>query len=360
VGVGTKSGLCLDTKQLNEIMERGMAWAVEQGLAWSEDAEATEGRGCIPGADPRKVSQKARGRANQLGTLGSGNHYVEVQAVEEIFDAEAAAAMGIVRPGQVCVMIHCGSRGFGHQIASDFVNRMSEHCQGALTLNDPQLACVPAASALGRDYLACMAAAANFAFVNRTVIAGEVRKAFEAVTGQTAREQLDMHQVYDVAHNIASIEEHECNGATGDAQSRRKRRLLVHRKGSTRAFPPGHPELPKAYQACGQPVLIGGSMGTWSYVMVGTETAMRRSFGSTCHGAGRALSRSASRAKLSAEEVLARLQAQGISIRLSSPDLISEEAPESYKDVQEVVEVCHCVGISRKVVKLRPLAVIKG
>lgn len=348
VGVGTKSHLAIPGTAMNALMERGMPWAVENGLAWPEDVGVTERGGFLPGANARKISNKARGRSNQLGTLGSGNHYVEVQAVEEIFDADAAKAMGITKRGQVCIMIHCGSRGFGHQIASDYVNQMLEMSQ---SLNDPQLACVPAGSPLGKEYLSCMAAAANFAFVNRSAIATQVRTAFERVLGRSARE-LNMHQVYDVAHNIATVEEHVVHGKV--------RSLLVHRKGSTRAFPPGHPELPDIYQKCGQPVLIGGSMGTWSFVMTGTQRAMEVSFGSTCHGAGRALSRSSSRKALAPEEVLERLKAQGIAIRVASPDHISEEAPESYKDVCDVVDVCDAVGISKKAFKLRPIAVIKG
>lgn len=354
VGVGCRGSLDLGPRreaELDAICRDGMAWALAHGLAWPEDLPVTERSGCMPGADPRKASRKARGRAGQLGTLGSGNHYVEVQAVEEIYDAEAAQCMGITRPGQLCVMIHCGSRGFGHQVASDFVNLMTERGAPA-ALNDPQLVCMPAASVEGRDYLAAMAAAANFAFVNRSAIATQVRSAFERVFSTPARE-LDMHQVYDVAHNIASLEEHVLPDG-------RIANLLVHRKGSTRAFPPGHPDLPEIYRDCGQPVLIGGSMGTCSYVMTGQPGAMRHSFGSTCHGAGRAMSRGACKRILPADAVLRGMADKGISIRVASPELISEEAPESYKDVVEVVEVCHVMGLSKKAIKLRPIAVIKG
>lgn len=352
VGVGCKGKNPINRSQdIDEMIVRGMPWAVERGLAWPEDVPVTERGGCMPGAVAEKASRKARGRAAQLGTLGSGNHYVEVQSVEEIFDAEAAGAMGITGRGQLCIMIHCGSRGFGHQVASDFVNVMTEAGQTA-TLNDAQLACMPISSPEGQNYLAAMAAAANFAFVNRSAIAMLVRGAFEKVFGKSARE-LDMHQVYDVAHNIASLEEHEVEPGV-------KKQVLVHRKGSTRAFPPGHPDLPPAYQQCGQPVLIGGSMGTFSYVMTGQPAAMQSSFGSTCHGAGRAKSRSCCRRTLPGEQVLQSLADKGISIRVASPELISEEAPESYKDVVEVVEVCHVMGLSKKAVKLRPIAVIKG
>jgi len=352
VGVGTKSSvISLKGAEINEMIEIGMPWAVERGFAWPEDLLVTEQRGSIPGARANIISAKARGRAGQLGTLGSGNHYVEVQAVEEIYDFEAARAMGITEIGQICVMIHCGSRGFGHQIASDFVISMQDSPLFA-ELNDPQLACMPISSPQGQAYLSSMAAAANFAFVNRSVIAGQVRAAFESVfVGRSARD-LDMHQVYDVAHNIATIEEHVVGDET--------RRLLVHRKGSTRAFPPGHADLPDFYKTCGQPVLVGGSMGTCSYVLTGTHEAMKLSFGSTCHGAGRAVSRSSSRKVLSSQEVLDDLSSKGISIRVASPESIAEEAPGAYKDVNKVVEVCHSMKLSRKAFKLLPIAVIKG
>jgi tRNA-splicing ligase RtcB len=353
VGVGCRGTMDLGNKPalVDAMCETGMNWALEQNLAWPEDLAVTERQGCMPGAVAKKTSKKAKGRANQLGTLGSGNHYVEVQAVEEIYDQAAAECMGIKQVGQLCVMIHCGSRGFGHQVASDFVNIMTEK-GNPQQLNDPQLVCMPIGSLEGQNYLAAMASAANFAFVNRSAIAMLVRAAFEGVFGKSARD-LDMHQVYDVAHNIASLEEHElADGRMGT--------VLVHRKGSTRAFPPGHPELPAAYQQCGQPVLIGGSMGTCSYVMTGQPGAMKSSFGSTCHGAGRAMSRNCCKRTLPAEAVLKSLADKNISIRVASPDLISEEAPESYKDVIEVVEVCHVMGLSKKAFKLRPIAVIKG
>lgn len=350
VGVGTKGLIQLNGTEINTMIEQGMPWAIERGYSWPEDLEVTEQKGTIPGAVAVKVSAKARGRAGQLGTLGSGNHYVEVQAVEEIYDTKSANSMGISSVGQLCIMIHCGSRGFGHQIASDFVNSMQDSPLLA-ELNDPQLACMPISSPQGQDYLSSMAAAANFAFVNRSVIAGQVRSAFETVFERSARE-MDMFQVYDVAHNIATIEEHEVRGE--------KRRLLVHRKGSTRAFPPGHPDLPECYKECGQPVLVGGSMGTCSYVLTGTHEAMKQSFGSTCHGAGRNLSRSSSRKNLPSKDVFDDLKAKGISIRVASPDSIAEEAPGAYKDVNQVVDICHSMNLSRKAFKLKPIAVIKG
>jgi tRNA-splicing ligase RtcB (3'-phosphate/5'-hydroxy nucleic acid ligase) len=348
VGVGTRGLIELKGSEINEMIETGMPWAVERGYAWPEDLLVTEQGGAISGVQGVKVSAKARGRAGQLGTLGSGNHYVEVQAVEEIYDSESAGAMGITQIGQICVMIHCGSRGFGHQIASEFVASMQQERENGSDLNDPQLACMPISSPQGQAYLSSMAAAANFAFVNRSVIAMQVRAAFEQIFNQSAREGLDMHQVYDVAHNIATVEEHG------------GKRLLVHRKGSTRAFPPGHPDLPEMYKKSGQPVLVGGSMGTCSYVLTGTHEAMQLSFGSTCHGAGRAVSRSSSRKVRSPQQVLDDLAAKGISIRVAAPDSIAEEAPEAYKDVNKVVEICHAMKLSRKAFKLIPIAVIKG
>lgn len=350
VGVGCRSEINLSGTEVNQMIEQGMSWAVEKGLAWPEDLDVTEQKGSIPGAVAVKVSAKARGRAGQLGTLGSGNHYVEVQAVEEIYDEEAARAMGITSIGQICVMIHCGSRGFGHQIASDFVNLMQDS-PNIRDLNDPQLACMPIKSPEGQAYLSSMAAAANFAFVNRSAIAKEVRSSFEKVFLKSARE-MDMHQVYDVAHNIATVEDHVVNGES--------KRVLVHRKGSTRAFPPGHPDLPDKYKICGQPVLVGGSMGTCSYVLTGTQGAMEQTFGSTCHGAGRAASRSSAKKSIPAAQVLAALADKNISIRVASPQSIAEEAPESYKDVNTVIDICHSMGISKKAFKLVPVAVIKG
>ncbi|KAL0022452.1 hypothetical protein WJX79_001856 [Trebouxia sp. C0005] len=273
-----------------------------------------------------QVSDRAKKRGRtQLGTLGAGNHYVEVQVVDQVYDEEAAAAMQL-KKGTVCVMIHTGSRGLGHQICTDFF---------------PE----------GQSYLAAMAAAANFAFANRSLIMSEVRSAFEKTFSKSAQE-LGMHMVYDVTHNTAKEEEHQVDG--------QKKKLLVHRKGATRAYPPGHPSLPDRYQKCGQPVLIGGSMGTSSYVLVGTQGAMEHTFGSTCHGAGRAMSRAHSKKILGYKEVMRLCESRGVTIRVATEKLIAEEAPESYKDVSQVVETCHNAGISKLVVKLRPIAVIKG
>lgn len=304
-------------------------------------------------ADPSKVSKRAKKRGlPQLGTLGAGNHYCEIQIVDEIFDTHAAARMGIDTIGQVCIMIHSGSRGLGHQVATDALTAMENamHRDGLVT-NDRQLACARINSQEGQDYLAAMAAAANYAWVNRSSMTFLTRQAFAKQFNSTP-DALDMHVIYDVSHNIAKVEQHMVDGEL--------KTLLVHRKGSTRAFPPHHPLIPVDYQFIGQPVLIGGTMGTCSYVLVGTQQGMDECFGSTCHGAGRAQSRSKSRRQLSYQEVLDKLSEQGIAIRVASPKLVMEEAPESYKDVTEVVDTCHYAGISKKVIKLRPIAVIKG
>merc|ERR1712194_234009 len=285
-----------------------------------------------------------------------GNHYVEIQVIDEIYDSFAASKMGLTKKGQVCIMIHSGSRGLGHQVATDALVAMeSAMARDGIKVNDRQLACARIQSEEGQNYLAGMAAAANFAFVNRSTMTFLVRQAFAKVFGKSPGD-LDMHVIYDVSHNIAKFEEH----LVLDGKKKKLKTLLVHRKGSTRAFPPHHPLIPTDYQMTGQPVLIGGTMGTCSYVLVGTEKGMAETFGSTCHGAGRALSRNASRNKLDYTEVLGKLEEKGISVRVASPKLIMEESPESYKDVSEVVNTCHDAGISRKVVKLRPIAVVKG
>jgi len=304
-------------------------------------------------ADPSKVSARAKKRGlPQLGTLGAGNHYCEVQIVEEIYDTAAAAKMGIEFIGQVCIMVHSGSRGLGHQVATDALTDMERAmARDRIHVQDKQLACARIQSKEGQDYLAAMAAAANYAWVNRTSMTFLVRQAF-AKLFHTTPDDLDMHVVYDVSHNIAKVEEHEVNGE--------RKRLLVHRKGATRAFPPHHPLIPVDYQLTGQPVLVGGTMGTNSYLLLGTDKGMQETFGSTCHGAGRAMSRNKSRRALDYKEVLENLAQKGISIRVASPRLVCEEAPESYKDVTQVVDTCHNAGISKKCVKLRPIAVIKG
>lgn len=353
VGVGSKGVIPTNAKDLEAALEMGMDWSLREGYSWAEDKEHCEEYGRMLQADPSKVSRRAKKRGlPQLGTLGAGNHYAEVQVVDEVFDKRAAAQMGIERVGQVCVMIHSGSRGLGHQVATDALVAMeAAMARDGIQTNDRQLSCARIASQEGKDYLASMAAAANYAWVNRSSMTFLARQAFAKIFSSTP-DDLDMHVVYDVSHNIAKVEEHFVNGEV--------RQLLVHRKGATRAFPPHHPLVPVDYQFTGQPVLIGGTMGTCSYVLTGTEHGMQTTFGSTCHGAGRAASRAKSRRTLSYEAVLSKLAEKKISIRVASPKLVMEEAPESYKDVTQVVDTCHEAGISKKAVKLRPLAVIKG
>ena len=353
VGVGSKGVIPTSKADLEAALEMGMDWSLREGYAWAEDKEHCEEYGRMLNADPSKVSKRAKKRGTpQLGTLGAGNHYAEIQAVDEIFNPAAARKMGIDSVGQVCVMIHSGSRGLGHQVATDALVAMEKAmARDGIKTNDRQLACARINSEEGQNYLSAMAAAANYAWVNRSSMTFLARQAF-AKTFNSSPDDLDMHLVYDTSHNIAKIEEHLVDG--------KLKTLLVHRKGSTRAFPPHHPLIPVDYQFTGQPVLIGGTMGTCSYVLTGTEKGMRETFGSTCHGAGRAASRAKSRRTLDYQEVLSNLEKKGITIRVASPKLVMEEAPESYKDVTEVVNTCHDAGISKKAVKLRPLAVVKG
>uniref|UniRef100_A0A7S0WTW0 RNA-splicing ligase RtcB homolog n=1 Tax=Chlamydomonas leiostraca TaxID=1034604 RepID=A0A7S0WTW0_9CHLO len=353
VGVGSQGIIPTSAKDLEAALELGMDWSLREGYAWAEDKEHCEEYGRMLTADPSKVSSRAKKRGlPQMGTLGAGNHYAEIQVVDEIYDHAAASKMGIDQVGQVCVMIHSGSRGLGHQVATDALVEMERAmARDKIATNDRQLACARISSREGQDYLAAMACAANYAWVNRSSMTFLTRQAFAKVFNSTP-DDLDMHVVYDVSHNIAKVEEHIVDG--------KRMRLLVHRKGSTRAFPPHHPLIPVDYQFTGQPVLIGGTMGTCSYVLTGTEQGFTETFGSTCHGAGRARSRNSSRNKLDYQEVLDALKAKGIAIRVASPKLVMEEAPESYKDVSEVVDTCHQAGISKKCVKLRPVAVIKG
>jgi len=348
-GTGSKSDLRVDTQQLDAVLRDGAGWMVSHGYGHRRDVEFTEERGAMPGADPDKVSHKAKDRGRpQLGTLGSGNHFLEVQWVEQIFDTEAARAMGL-EEDQAVVHIHCGSRGLGHQVCTDYLAEMGAAMKRYnITLPDRQLACVPIQSPEGQAYLAAMRASANFAWANRQAITHFLRGSFEKLFGKDVR----LEVVYDVCHNIAKREKHEWEG--------RRRDVLVHRKGATRAFPPGHRELPAAYREIGQPVLIPGSMGTASWVLVGAEAAMRETFGSVCHGAGRLMSRTAARKGRDAREVQKRLEDQGILVRSETRDGILEEIPEAYKNVDEVIEVVHQAGLSRKVARLRPMGVIKG
>lgn len=352
-GVGShRKDLKLDPRELARVMQKGMRWAVERGYGSMEDMEHIEARGCIPGADASLVSDRAMERGkSQLGTVGSGNHFVEVGYVEEVFDQEVARAFGLEKD-MVTVLVHTGSRGLGHQVCDDYIKLMMKASREyGIELPDPQLCCAPVESPEGRNYLSAMAAAANFAFVNRQMISHWVRETFEQVFGLGPRD-LSLDLVYDVCHNIAKLEEHEVEG--------RKMRLCVHRKGATRAFPPGHPDIPEDYRGVGQPVLIPGDMGRCSYVLVGTEGAYRETFGSTCHGAGRLMSRHQAMKISKGRSVSKELEAKGIIVRGASKATLVEEIPEAYKDVDEVVNVVHGAGISRKVVRLKPMGVVKG
>jgi len=353
VGVGSQGIIPTKNSDLEEVLQLGVDWSLREGYAWPEDKEHCEEFGRMLNADSSKVSARAKKRGlPQMGTLGAGNHYAEIQVVEEIYDEFVAKKMGIDQKGQVCVMIHSGSRGLGHQVATDALVEMERAmARDNIQVNDRQLACARIHSKEGQNYLAAMASAANYAWVNRSSMTFLTRQAFSKVFNQSP-EDLDMFLIYDVSHNIAKIEEHMVDG--------KEMQLLVHRKGATRAFPPHHPLIPVDYQLTGQPVIVGGTMGTCSYVLTGTNVGMRDTFGSTCHGAGRALSRNKSRNNLDYKDVLSRLEEMGISIRVASPKLVMEEAPESYKDVIQVAETCHNAGISKKAIKLKPIAVVKG
>lgn len=349
VGVGA-AGKKLSDEELRGIMLRGAHWAVEQGIGNEDDLARCEAGGCLPEADPACVPKRCvqRGR-DQLGTVGAGNHFVEVQAVDRIDRPQIAQAFGITQPGQVVVMIHCGSRGFGHQICTEYI-RMMEDAQPDVvaSLPDRNLIYAPLSHPLAKQYWGAMNAAANFAFANRHILGDNVRRVLRKLFG----DDVEVRTVYDVCHNIAKRETHMVGGA--------QRTVLVHRKGATRAFPPRHPDIPAVYREVGQPVIIPGSMGTASYVLVGTETAMERSFGSTAHGAGRLMSRVRAKNDFPADVVKARLAADGISIKAASFKGISEEAPGAYKDVDEVIRVSDQAGIARAVARLVPLGVIKG
>lgn len=352
-GVGGAGMYNLSAQEMREVMVRGSSWAVEHGYGRAEDLEVTEENGCLAGADPAKVSQTALLRGmKQLGSLGSGNHFAEVQTVEHIYYQEAANVMGIGQPGQIVITIHCGSRGFGHQIAEDYIKLAeSKQAEYGFHLVDRQLACLPLQSEEGKAYLAAMACGANFAWANRQLLMHGVRQAFSNVFGRKARAK-EMPLVYDVCHNIAKIEEYEIDG--------QKRRVCVHRKGATRAFPAQHPALPEKYREVGQPVLVPGDMGRYSFVLVGTPGSMEQSFGSCCHGAGRRQSRTAAKKSLSARDLLDQLAARGVTIRVHSKNLLGEEAPQAYKDAQQVVNIVHNAGLAKLVARLKPLIVVKG
>ncbi|GAB4457039.1 MAG: RtcB family protein [Anaerolineae bacterium] len=351
-GVGQGGAVRLNANEYERMLTEGAKWAIGAGYARPEDVERTESGGYFEQANPGAVSQRAKARGrDQVGTLGAGNHFIEVDLIEDVYDPEAADAMGLVRD-RVAVQIHCGSRGFGHQIATDYVRDFQKAVRKyGIALPDRELVCAPVSSDEGQQYLGAMFCAANYAFANRQVLAHLVRRSFEeALAGQVR--DWDVYQVYDIAHNMAKIETHEVGG--------KRVKVCVHRKGATRAFGPGFEELPPAYRDIGQPVLVPGSMGTASYVLVGTEGSMAQSFGSTCHGAGRTMSRSKAKKTVRGERLREELKRDGIAVRAGSMAGLAEEAPVAYKDVDDVVQVVHEAGIARKVARLRPLVVIKG
>jgi len=351
-GVGSTGSVRLGVPELDKVLREGAKWAVASGRGWSSDIDHCEELGTLADAEPSSVSQgaKLRGR-DQLGTLGSGNHFLEVQEVEAIYDEDAARALGL-EPGAVTVMIHCGSRGLGHQVCTDHVRDVVGKLAGwGIVLPDRQLACAPLASEEARRYLGAMRAAANYAWANRQCITDEVRRAFQGALKQSA-ERLGLSLVYDVAHNIAKFETHQITTGTV--------RCLVHRKGATRSFPPGHPDVPAAYRATGQPVLVPGDMGRYSYVLVGSHGAMKHAFGSTCHGAGRQMSRTRAIKETRGRDLVAELRALGVMVRYEGRDTLREETSEAYKDVEQVARVCEGADLCRIVARLKPFIVVKG
>ncbi|HET6637208.1 MAG TPA: RtcB family protein [Gemmatimonadota bacterium] len=352
-GVGAEGAIAkLSRAELRRMLERGAAWAIERGYGDAGDLEHTEERGCLEGADPSELSERAQERGlTQVGTLGSGNHFLEVQRVAEIHDDVLADAFGLFED-QVVVMIHSGSRGLGYQVCDDFIKRIKPRLKAyGYDLPDIQLAAAPLDSAEGRAYLGAMRSAANYAWANRQVMLHSVRGTFARVLGAGPR-RIGMRLLYDVCHNIAKLEEHELDG--------RRVRVCVHRKGATRAFPPGHPDVPAAYRASGQPVLIPGSMGTYSYVCAGLAGAMKGTFGSTCHGAGRRMSRTRAKQASRGRDLLGEMERQGVLVRATGMRTVAEEMPHAYKDVADVVEVMELAGVSRRVARLVPMGVVKG
>ena len=352
-GVGSKGSVKLNFSELDEVLVKGVRWAIDHGYGSNDDADVCEENGQIKNADPNKISPTARKRgAPQLGSLGSGNHFLEVQKVQEIHNKEAATRMGIYNEGQITILIHCGSRGFGHQVCSDYLRISEQSLQKYnITLADRELACVPNSSEEGESYRKAMFAALNFAWSNRQMITHWTRKAFERVFKQSEAD-LDMKLIYDVAHNIAKVEKHKIDG--------KLKSVVVHRKGATRAFPAGRDEIPQKYRDLGQPVFIPGSMGTGSWILLGQPNSMDLSFGSTAHGAGRMMSRSAARRSFTDVQVQKSLGDKGIIIKALTREGVVEETPEAYKDVDAVANVSHELGIATKVAKLVPIGVIKG
>ncbi len=351
-GVGSKGKIKLEEGEIDKVLDFGAQWAVENGYGWPEDLEVLEENGRMEDADSSIVSDKAKKRGiPQLGSLGSGNHFLEIQEVEEIFNEEVAEVFGLEK-GMIVIMVHSGSRGCGHQVCSDYLRVMDKaYKKYKIQIDDRQLACAPLDSKEAQDYIQAMAAAANYAWANRQMMTHWIRETFEDVLGKSAKD-MEMDIVYDVAHNIVKMENHKVYNRQED--------LLVHRKGATRAFGPGRDEVPEKYRAVGQPVLIPGTMGTASYVLHGTETAMEETFGSTAHGAGRILSRSKAKKDYDADEITKDLESKGIKIKATSKHVIEEEAPGAYKDVDSVVRVSDSTGIAKLVAKLKPIAVCKG
>jgi len=352
-GVGIGGRLKLSEKELKRVCVKGSRWMLDQGYATRDDVEHTEAFGSIEGADPQAISNRALERGKpQLGTLGAGNHFVEVQVVEKIYEPQAAGTMGLQAEGQITLMIHCGSRGFGHQVCDDYIRVARQAVQKyGIGVPDQQLGCMPVESNEGRRYMAAMKSAANYAWANRQYLMHLARQTFEHFFNKSWS-NLDMYLIYDVAHNMAKIEKHVVDGKT--------RTLCVHRKGATRAFPPGNPEVIEEYRSIGQPVLIPGDMGTNSYVLVGTQQAMEESFGSTCHGAGRVMSRHQAIKAAQGRSIERELEQKGIYVKGHGRNGIAEEQPDAYKDVNVVVDVVHQAGLSKRVARLRPLGVIKG
>lgn len=351
-GVGSEGKLHLSQKELGEVLVDGSQWAVRNGFGWKEDTIFTEEKGKMDFANPENLSKRAFERGlPQLGTLGAGNHFLEIQTVERIFDERTAKILGLFE-GQVTVMVHTGSRGLGFQVCEDYMKEfIPAMARYGINLPDRQLACAPISSPEGKRYLGAMASAANYAWANRQMITHWVRESFEKAL-ETPAERLGMHILYDVAHNIAKFETHTIDG--------KKMKLLIHRKGATRAFGPGSKEIPEKFQKAGQPVIIPGDMGTASYILVGTETAMQRSFGSTCHGAGRVMSRHAAIRKTKGKDIVSEMGKRGIYVRAKSRRTLAEEVPEAYKDIDEIVEAVCGANLSKKVARLVPLGVVKG
>jgi tRNA-splicing ligase RtcB len=351
-GVGAGGGIDLSAKEFEKLLRRGAEWALDADYAEREDVQRTEESGRLQAADPAHVSKRAWDRGiSQVGTLGAGNHFIEVDVIDEVYDEAAADAMGI-SAGRIVVQIHCGSRGFGHQVCTDYVDDFQRVVQKYnIRLPDRQLICAPFQSPEGQAYYGAMCAAANFAFANRQVLAYHIRRSFEGALKGTALDP-SLHQVYDIAHNMAKVEKHAVDGKEVE--------VVVHRKGATRAFGPGFEGLPSAYRPIGQPVLVPGSMGTASWILVGTPGSMEQTFGSTCHGAGRTMSRSQAKKQIRGDKLRDDLQHGGIEVRAGSMPGLAEEAPQAYKDVDEVVRVVSGAGIARKVARLVPVAVIKG